>query len=209
MFKKVVIAIGLATVATSANAAPVLFEDFEGTPGVFALDGNVQLANGAIYNSCCGTPMDTSNTFAAFGYGNLTSGTLSATFETLIDHLYTVSFDYGALGGGTETLTFAVMGQSFGFNPIANNDMTLQSGSFSFFGTGQLATLSVASAGADYVDAIVDNISMSASAETVRVSAQSAVPEPATWAMMFLGFGLIGGAMRSAARRQKVTVTYA
>ena len=36
-----------------------------------------------------------------------------------------------------------------------------------------------------------------------------AVPEPATWAMMLLGFGLVGGAMRSAKRRQKVTVFYA
>ena len=36
----------------------------------------------------------------------------------------------------------------------------------------------------------------------------AAVPEPATWAMMLLGFGFIGGAMRSR-RRQKVTVSYA
>lgn len=28
-----------------------------------------------------------------------------------------------------------------------------------------------------------------------------AVPEPATWAMLLLGFGLVGGAMRSARRR--------
>jgi hypothetical protein len=33
-----------------------------------------------------------------------------------------------------------------------------------------------------------------------------AVPEPATWAMMIGGFGLIGAAMR---RRQKISVTYA
>lgn len=36
-----------------------------------------------------------------------------------------------------------------------------------------------------------------------------AVPEPGTWAMMLLGFGFIGGAMRSAKRKQKVTVSYA
>ncbi|MGX7953623.1 PEPxxWA-CTERM sorting domain-containing protein [Tsuneonella sp. HG249] len=36
----------------------------------------------------------------------------------------------------------------------------------------------------------------------------SAVPEPATWALMLLGFGLIGGAMRSARQRQKLTVSY-
>lgn len=35
----------------------------------------------------------------------------------------------------------------------------------------------------------------------------SAVPEPATWGMMIMGFGIVGGAMRR--RRQKVTVTYA
>jgi hypothetical protein len=34
------------------------------------------------------------------------------------------------------------------------------------------------------------------------------VPEPSTWAMMLLGFGFVGGAMRSR-RRQKVTVSYA
>ena len=34
------------------------------------------------------------------------------------------------------------------------------------------------------------------------------VPEPATWAMLILGFGVIGGAMRSA-RRQTVRITYA
>jgi hypothetical protein len=37
----------------------------------------------------------------------------------------------------------------------------------------------------------------------------AAVPEPATWAMMLIGFGAVGGAMRSAKRRQKLTVTYA
>lgn len=35
-----------------------------------------------------------------------------------------------------------------------------------------------------------------------------AVPEPSTWAMMLLGFGFVGGAMR-ARRRQKLTVSYA
>lgn len=37
---------------------------------------------------------------------------------------------------------------------------------------------------------------------------QSAVPEPSTWAMMLIGFGFVGGAMRSR-RRQKLTVSYA
>jgi uncharacterized protein (TIGR03118 family) len=40
------------------------------------------------------------------------------------------------------------------------------------------------------------------------VLAVSSVPEPNTWATMLLGFGLIGGALRSK-RRQKPTVSYA
>lgn len=41
--------------------------------------------------------------------------------------------------------------------------------------------------------------------ETVLSTAVSAVPEPATWAMMISGFGLVGGTMR----RRKVTVRFA
>jgi hypothetical protein len=35
------------------------------------------------------------------------------------------------------------------------------------------------------------------------------VPEPSTWAMMLLGFGAIGAAMRSAKRKLKVSLSYA
>jgi len=40
------------------------------------------------------------------------------------------------------------------------------------------------------------------------VALAAAIPEPATWAMTLLGFGLIGGAMRYR-RRPKITVRYA
>lgn len=45
--------------------------------------------------------------------------------------------------------------------------------------------------------------------DDLRINAVSAVPEPATWAMMLLGFGFVGGAMRSARRKQKMTASYA
>lgn len=37
---------------------------------------------------------------------------------------------------------------------------------------------------------------------------RGAVPEPASWAMMLIGFGLVGGAMRAAKRQPKVTLSY-
>lgn len=36
-----------------------------------------------------------------------------------------------------------------------------------------------------------------------------AVPEPATWAMMILGFGFVGGAIRAAKKRQQFSASYA
>ncbi len=41
---------------------------------------------------------------------------------------------------------------------------------------------------------------------SLTYAVNAAVPEPATWAMMIVGFGLVGGAMR---RRHSVRVTYA
>ena len=38
----------------------------------------------------------------------------------------------------------------------------------------------------------------------IRATVTSAVPEPATWAMLLLGFGAIGGVMRVNRRRSKV-----
>lgn len=35
------------------------------------------------------------------------------------------------------------------------------------------------------------------------------LPEPTTWAMMLLGFGLVGGTMRSVRRRQRITRSHA
>ena len=40
------------------------------------------------------------------------------------------------------------------------------------------------------------------------VSTPGAIPEPATWLMLLVGFGLLGGVMRSAKRKQEVRVRY-
>ena len=35
------------------------------------------------------------------------------------------------------------------------------------------------------------------------------IPEPATWALLLMGFAAVGGALRSSRRKQKISVTYA
>ncbi len=43
----------------------------------------------------------------------------------------------------------------------------------------------------------------------IRADVTSAVPEPATWALMLAGFGFVGGAMRANRRKATVAVSYA
>lgn len=193
MIRSILCVAAAALLTGTANAATILSENFESGPGAFTLNGNVALATGASYQPCCGTPPDTSNTFVAFGGGNNPSGNiLSVSFDTILGELYTVNFDYGALGGGSESLTLQAAGQSFVVNPIADNSLvtTFQPGTFVFTGIGGSTTLNIFSGGVDNVDAIIDN---------VRITG-AAVPEPGTWAMMLLGFGGIGFAMRRSRR---------
>lgn len=44
---------------------------------------------------------------------------------------------------------------------------------------------------------------------TLQIGDVSAVPEPATWGMMLLGFGLIGGALRAQRRQTTIRASYA
>lgn len=194
--KKILLGALLAAVAPStANAAIIISEDFENGTGAFTLSGNAYVANGALYNPCCGTPVDNPNNFVAFGGGNQPSGLASASFRTALGSTYTVNFDYGALGGGSEPLTFTVGGQTFTFNPVADNSIALTSTSFTFTGSGDPTSLVVTSGGVNNVDAIVDNISV----------VGAAVPEPTTWALMILGIGAVGGAMRRRSAKGRTT----
>lgn len=67
-----------------------------------------------------------------------------------------------------------------------------------------------ASAGAgtgDIIDGTQGTYSLALPVASGEITA--AVPEPSTWALTLVGLGFVGGAMRSAKRRQKVTVSYA
>lgn len=68
-----------------------------------------------------------------------------------------------------------------------------------FFTAGTAGTLKFkfGTTSADNVGPLLDN---------VKLSIDARVPEPAAWAMMLAGFGLVGAAMR---RREKVAVSFA
>lgn len=137
-------------------------------------------------------------------------GTISQTFDTVAGQLYSVDYwlsgnpDGGGLakfgvisavnGSLISSATFA------GIKGTSRADMNYLPWNFTFTATGPTTKLSFASnpSAGNFYGAALDSVSVSA-----------AVPEPATWAMMLIGFGFVGAAVRSARRRQKLTVRFA
>ena len=202
--KTMILAAALAgtALATPALAQTVTNGSFE-TPTVngvsYSDGGDTALTGGAGYEANGG----------AFGYANAVDGnqilhlqgtgtaTLSVN-DLLAGSLYTLSF-FAAARPGYGALPVSV---SFGdtllgqFTPTSN-DFT-QFTDFNFLATGTTGSITFAGLNDD------STLDLNTGIDAVSVSA--AVPEPATWAMMIVGFGLAGYAMR---RRTRATVAFA
>ena len=82
--------------------------------------------------------------------------------------------------------------------------------------TSSLHTISVKNATTDFSHTALVNVVAPTGVSFTSASGQflsaapiaAGVPEPSTWAMMLLGFGFVGGVMRSAKRRGEPTVSY-
>ena len=124
--------------------------------------------------------------FSASGAGflNIASGFTGA-----------LSFTYGAFSNFTGTVYDGLNGTGTALGSInlsANNVNAFSPASISFAGTGR--SFAISGGGAQFG---FDDVTFNA----------GAVPEPAAWALMLAGFGLVGGAMRR--RQRSVRVTYA
>ncbi len=197
--------------AAPANAATSVFnENFETGFGKFTPSGNVERIKGAAYttggNTFTGSAAAQDNTYAAFGSGDESpvGGTLlAATINgpANVSTMYRLSFAAGVIGTNIAsqflnvTITNVdgqVLKQKIALTGSTNLDNALKdytfdfttSGpiSFSFFGEGLRG---------DGADTLLDNITVTAG-----------VPEMSTWGMMIVGFGVVGGSLRT--RRRKV-----
>ncbi len=168
------------------------------TTEIYAADGNV-------YSSCCGTGALASQTdaFAAFGGGSVANvSTLSQALLTIPGQDYTLSFDLTALGGGSQNFSASLFDGSTLLGSListATAGQPFSTYSLNFFATSASTNLvfnvtPFGTGAGDSIDPILDNVSV------------SAAPEPATWAMMILGFGLIGSALR---RRRTAPLAHA
>ncbi len=212
MMKYLVAASALALVPGSASAASLLTNGgFElpsvgdpccntvppdPLPGWTVDSGNVNVVNGT-FN---GVPAGTNLAYEGLQYLDLVGqggvGSISQTFSTIAGQTYQVSFAYSRnLFSGIDPITgsFSVDGlsESLSHTGGSNSDLNWVTYAGSFVATGSSATLSFQSgAGGVNEGLFLDAVSVS-----------GAIPEPATWAMLILGFGVIGGAMRVRSRK--------
>ena len=131
---------------------------------------------------------------------NNTFGVLVQTVSGLIvDQTYNFSYEYGGRpDGGPQGLNVTIGGSSLG--PTATGSMgfwTLKTGTFTATDTSELLSFTA-----------VDMGGLPSYGNEVTSVSISPVPEPATWALMLIGFGLIGFAMRKRSN-VRTTVTYA
>ena len=189
-----------ALVALAPAHAAVVNGDFEnGLTGWVQQPGTeIAVYQGADYIPCCGvtgTAADLANHFASFGAGDQVN---VSSINQALDGItggtkYTLNFDFGALGGGFQTLTASIYdGESLiatgNYTASANNNLhtTFVNHSLSFTPTDSNV----------YVFFNVDPFTASVDGILDNVVVSSAVPEPASWALMLTGFGLAGVAMR-------------
>jgi len=205
------IALGLAALIAfpaTANAATFFNGSFEdGTaPGSFttvsaggtAIDGWTVLSGTVDY---IGTYWQPGNGARSLDLNGGSAGAIAQTFDTIQGVTYFVDFlmagnpdgapvlkglEVAATGNNAATFNFSTAGTSKGA-------MGWESMRYAFTATGTSTTLSFASLDSGAYGAALDGINV------------TAVPEPASWAMMIGGLALVGAAMR----RSKAVVRFA
>jgi hypothetical protein len=197
---KSVLALGTAlalAIAAPASAAQITYTftgAFDGT-----LNGNTFTGSIATF-----TGVGDTTTVSTNGFSNLVAlSSLSA-------------FSGGTTYNVSTPATFYVNGN--GYAGIAFGDLNGDDNYFSGINVALLGYDGISNFGPvaiDYTDNVIANFSTDNGAVTLNnatngtfsavVDASAAVPEPATWGMMILGFGLVGAGMR----RRKSTLVAA
>lgn len=147
------------------------------------------------------------------GPGTLTcdnsSAVVGAGVEFKISNVFNIDFSSGLLT--ITTLRAGILGGTIlNFQNLTNpwTSANLLSGSVGNFDASDV-TLASGILRVDFSNTGTGTVGPFVIGDTFTIGLTAgAVPEPATWALMLLGFGFVGGAMRSK-KRQKVTVSYA
>ena len=228
----------MALISSNANAATFFTESPGSNSSDFlaavAAAGGTVTTNADFETPTTDGTVTTVNFSAASGAG---PGQGNTTFPILSggEGKYVSSNFLQSIGAGTLTFTFAsaVAGLGFTtidlFNPQGSNDISLSvfsgaNGTGTLLGSTTAANFNFQSNFTYFMGFTSDSNNIGSFVLTnpggasdvfgvdnivsAKLSPVAAVPEPATWAMMLLGFGFVGGALRST-RNKKSRFTFA
>lgn len=205
---------GLLAAATAFTAVPaqavVVPDGTLAAVGTFNPTVNLT-TNPSTYSALNGGTFQTTGTggfFGATGGTGVMNGTLQFSNVVGTTILQTLSnfFVFGDGSGGT----FNYSVNSVTTNALVNQGVAAQSGTLFLLGTIVNSTLGYDTPTASSLTVQFNSTGGSpfSTSATLAVppAGVGAVPEPATWGLMLLGFGMIGVGLRS---RRRTTVTYA
>lgn len=116
----------------------------------------------------------------------------------------------GSIGGCWYTGQSSMGGSSLGFDFFSSNPLKTHPNGFSSLSNAEIYSYSGQEAPIDYLfayapndryDALHDQDDLQFETTDLSFSVTAGVPEPTTWAMFILGFGVVGYSLRAAKRR--------
>ena len=208
--KKFAFAVAAIALPASANAVPFVNGSFETgpattrfttlDPGSTAMTGWTVGGGGVDY---IGGYWNAQNGSRSVDLSGGAPGSISQTFDTIAGQGYTVTFylsGNGDNGVGPRTASVNATGSAttnYTVTASTTPNMTYTPFTYNFFATGASTTLTFASLTGNAYGPVLDNVAV------------TAVPEPATWGMMLLGFGAVGGMVRSRRRHKVARIRFA
>ena len=182
--------------ASPAAASQIFSDNFQNaiyggnvTPaGWTTTDGSVDALGPEYYGSLCSGAGGSDLYCVDLDGSTGDAGIMFQGFSLLANTTYVASFDLsGSFRDASNTVAVTFGGASGSYTLAQSDPFATHSLSFTPTTSGTYS-LSFANAGGDNQGALLDNVSI------------SAVPEPASWAMMLLGFGGLGATLRNRRR---------
>lgn len=198
-FSRVLLAGMIATggfFVASANAATIINGSFEQGTGAAVFAGSNAITGWTVNSNY----VDRSFAGAADGSWSIDlaggrNSSISQAIDTIIGQAYEITFSMaGNLDNGLQTHTMIAsvagsFGQTYSFTPEANANRfnkgwVTHTYAFTATSNSSLLTFAATDIPNDAYGPMIDKVSI------------AAVPEPASWAMLIAGFGMVGGAVR-------------
>lgn len=187
---------GTIALIASPSSAAILFDDFNsqaakldwnGGANFTVTAGSVDLVTDGMYGIRCIGLSGGCVDLIGSEVPPATSGTLISIALNLNPGVYNLSFDYSGnqRGAAASSFTADIAGLTFNSGLLASSTPFARfSQGFTIDTAGSYNLRFAQARGPGNEGNIIDNVSL------------AAIPEPASWAMMIAGFGLVGGALR-------------